>query len=59
MRTLPNDVARCLAIHCHSKHQCLRWLQSKTQVSEWGLWYGNFDVEYDKELGKCPYFMEE
>ena len=56
MRNLPCDVARCLSKKCKSKHLCLRWMQKGGGNM---LWYGNFDVEYDKELGKCPYFMEE
>lgn len=56
MRTLPCDVARCLPKNCKSKHLCLRWVQNCGGDM---LWYSNFDIEYDNELGKCPHFMEE
>lgn len=56
MRILLRDVARCGSDKCKSKHLCLRWVQNGDGNM---LWYSNFDVEYDNELGKCPYFVGE
>lgn len=56
MRILPNDVSRCQFEGCNSKYVCERWLQQGDGNTL--LWYSDFESEYNKELGKCPYFME-